>query len=77
MYPTCLILRDVDLNGKDPQEGGQFGDVWKEEIQGHTLAIKVVRTYTTSDVEHVAKVSLHLFFLYSLITNYRPSPMRW
>jgi hypothetical protein len=55
-YPECLVLRGVDLQSKEPQESGAFGDVWKEELQGQNVAIKVVRKYVKSDIEKIAKV---------------------
>lgn len=60
LYPKCLVLHGVDLNSKDPQESGRFGDVWKEQINGHTVAIKVVRTYVKSDLNEVAKVCTYV-----------------
>jgi hypothetical protein len=50
------MLRVVNLTGKDPQEAGRFGDVWREEIHGRTVAIKAIRTYAKSNAENVVKV---------------------
>lgn len=61
-YPAYLVLSGVDLHSKEPQESGAFGDIWKEELHGHKVAIKVVRKYVKSDVEKIAKVRFILQF---------------
>jgi len=55
LYPKCLVLRGLHINSKDPHDSGRFGDVWKEQINGHTVAVKVIRTYVRSDMNEVAK----------------------
>lgn len=36
---------------------GGFADVWKGEHRGVEVAVKVLRTYTNSDLEKVTRVS--------------------
>jgi len=40
-----------------PHCRGGFADVWKGEHRGLEVAVKVLRTYTNSDLEMVARVS--------------------
>ena len=56
MHPEYLVLSDIDLYGKDPAMSGGHGDVWKIDMRGHSVAVKVVRSYVTSDVQKIAKV---------------------
>jgi serine/threonine protein kinase len=65
-YPESLVMRDIVLDTRAPIAAGQFGDVWKEEVQGHFIAVKAVRVYVKSDVDKVVKVRLILFGLLSL-----------
>jgi hypothetical protein len=56
LYPKCLLLHGIDFTSKDPLESGGFGDIYKEVIRGHEVALKVVRIYVKSDVDKIAKV---------------------
>jgi hypothetical protein len=56
LYPNCLVLPGMELHFKEPQAAGRFGDVWREEVDGHIIAIKVARTYVRSDADKIAKV---------------------
>lgn len=55
-YPDSLVIRDIVLDSKAPMAAGQFGDVWKEEIEGHPIAVKAVRVYVKSEVDKIVKV---------------------
>ncbi|KAL0056959.1 hypothetical protein AAF712_016423, partial [Marasmius tenuissimus] len=55
MHPTCLTMKNVELLNEVPVAGGGFGDVWKGVIAGHTVCLKVVRVYLTSDVQQLVK----------------------
>ena len=35
---------------------GGFGDVWKHQYQGREVTVKVLRIYTTSNLEKIARV---------------------
>lgn len=45
--------------------GGGFGDVWRGEVGGHAIAIKVMRVFDASGVETILKV----FYLHSFPTH--------
>lgn len=58
--PVCYILHGLALHTKEPRAAGRFGDVWKEEMQGQAIAVKVARTYQNSDIENISKVRRHV-----------------
>ena len=55
-YAECLVLKGVQQVGQDPVAGGSVGDVWKGQIQGQVVAIKVMKVYQQSDVAQLMKV---------------------
>lgn len=62
MHPEYLILSDVDLHGKEPTISGGYGDIWKMDMRGHSVAVKVIRSYVTSDVRKIAKVCFSILY---------------
>ena len=51
---------------------GGYADVWKGEYQGRSVAVKVLRVYSTSDFKEIASVSYerplkHMYWLLILI----------
>jgi hypothetical protein len=56
MYPPCLRLVGVEKVGEYAITSGQYGDIWKGLVQGHTVAIKVLKIYETADIEKLLKV---------------------
>ena len=42
-----------------PLYHGGYADVWKGESQGHQVAVKVLRVYSTSDFEKITNVGFH------------------
>lgn len=59
LFPQCLVLHGLDLHTKEPRAAGRFGDVWREELQGLTIAVKVARTYQNSEAMQISKVCLY------------------
>ena len=57
LYPDCLVLRGVETLGRDPVNGGHYGDVWKGQTSGHMIAIKVMRSAGTSSLDALLKVN--------------------
>lgn len=57
LYPDCLLLQGIKPHGSDPVEAGRFGDVWKGELNGRPVAVKIIRTYLKSDVAQLARAS--------------------
>ena len=43
--------------GEHAVAAGSFGEVWHGNIQGHSVAVKVLKIYQKSDVEKLLKVS--------------------
>ena len=60
MFPKCLHIKNVKKLGNYPVGGGGFGDVWKGEIDGQLVCLKVVKAYFTSDVQQLLKVRVLL-----------------
>ena len=57
-----LVPRSLKIELFDDSPGvlryrGGFGDVWKRMYQGREVAVKVLRTYATSDLEKITRVS--------------------
>ena len=55
MIPVCYDRTRVAL-----YKGG-FADVWKGEYRGRDVAVKVIRTYSNSDLQKIVGVSGRLF----------------
>ena len=55
LYPECLVLDGINLRG-NPVAGGGFGDVWKGDLVGQMIAIKVLKVYDKSDRDKLLKV---------------------
>ena len=55
--PTCLPLLGVNLRGglAHARGGGGYGDVYKEDIKDHTVAVKAIRCYP-KDLKTITKV---------------------
>ena len=49
--PICYNRSDT------PLYRGGFADIWKGELQGRYVAVKVLRVYSTSDIGKITKVS--------------------
>ncbi|KAG6916552.1 hypothetical protein DXG01_006378 [Tephrocybe rancida] len=54
-YPECYELKGVAQEGQHPVAAGGFADIYKGDFQGHTVCMKVVRIYQTTDVEMFMK----------------------
>jgi hypothetical protein len=57
-YPECLILRDVEKKSGYPVDQGGCGDIWRGEIGGHDVAIKVMRVWTAKTSSKVLSTLL-------------------
>ena len=55
-YPECHVLKDVQMTGEHAVTRGSVGDIWKGQIQGQVVAIKVLKVYQQSDVAQLMKV---------------------
>lgn len=55
LYPTCLILKDVEREPFACANGG-FGDIYKGRFRDRMVCIKVVKVYMNSRVDHAIKV---------------------
>jgi predicted unusual protein kinase regulating ubiquinone biosynthesis (AarF/ABC1/UbiB family) len=56
LHPDCLVLSDVATRDNHPVARGTFGDVWRGQISGREVAIKVLRVYQRADVQKLLKV---------------------
>lgn len=55
LYPQCLHLEGVTIATR-PVASGTFGDIYKGEVRGHAVAVKVFRPYEDSDITKLLKV---------------------
>ncbi|KZP14187.1 kinase-like protein, partial [Athelia psychrophila] len=53
-YPECLLLEDITIS-QDPVEGGSFGEVFKGDMAGCLIAVKVLRVYQKSKMDKILK----------------------
>ena len=61
LVPKALqITAEYDRMGSALYRGG-FADVWKGEHCGREVAVKVLRTYCTSDLQKIVGVSSSVF----------------
>ena len=56
LLPRSLKIPPCYDRSGFPQYRGGFADVWKGEYQGRSVAAKVVRVYSTSDLHKITKV---------------------
>ena len=66
LYKTCghhaLIPKSLEVpicydRSSFPKYHGGYADVWKGELGGRAVAVKVLRTYSTSDLQKIVGVS--------------------
>ncbi|KAH7924807.1 kinase-like protein [Leucogyrophana mollusca] len=69
LYPECLILRGVKIRGKEPVCGGSFGDIYKGEVAGQAIAIKIMRVYNATATEGAIKVFSREAVLWRQLSN--------
>lgn len=56
-YPR---INNLAVFGESPNKHGGSADVWRGEVNGRTVAVKVTRRYSTVPVSQAREVSLHL-----------------
>jgi hypothetical protein len=54
-YPECLVLHGVEYSER-AVAGGGFGDIWKGQVRGRTIAIKVMRIFGEHEIQKFLKV---------------------
>jgi hypothetical protein len=59
LYPESLILKGIEM-APHPIVRGGFGDVYKGELDGQKVAVKMLKIYQTSDMSKYHKVALQL-----------------
>ncbi|KAJ8076276.1 hypothetical protein PM082_000695 [Marasmius tenuissimus] len=55
LHPKCLTIQNVERIGRHPISGGAFADIWKGKMGGSVVCMKILRIYSTSDIEQVLK----------------------
>jgi hypothetical protein len=56
LYPECLVLKEIDIIG-DAVGGGGFADIFKGQLWGQEIAVKILKVYQKSDIEKLLKVT--------------------
>ncbi|TFK41752.1 hypothetical protein BDQ12DRAFT_578358, partial [Crucibulum laeve] len=49
-YPKCLSLNRVERESV-PMAAGQFGEIWKGNLNGKVVCLKVVKLYQQSEIQ--------------------------
>ncbi|KAJ7651364.1 hypothetical protein FB45DRAFT_859919 [Roridomyces roridus] len=55
LHPRCFVLSDIQTMGHQMAAGG-FGDVYKGEVLGEIVSVKVMRVYQEADVQALLNV---------------------
>ncbi|KZP29973.1 kinase-like protein [Athelia psychrophila] len=50
----CLLLEDITIS-ENPVQGGSFGDVFRGDMAGCVIAVKVIRVYQESNMDKILK----------------------
>lgn len=58
LFPECMSLCNVQRQGNGGVSWGAFGDIWKGDLEGHVVAIKVMRVSQESNVNGVLSVRM-------------------
>lgn len=51
-----MTLKGIEFVGKTALDGGGYGDIWKGQLGGNEISIKVLKFYQKSDKVKVLKV---------------------
>ncbi|KAF7343343.1 Protein kinase domain-containing protein [Mycena venus] len=54
LHPRCFALSELQKVGYQVAAGG-FGDIWKGQVSGQTVSVKIMRIFQDSHVEAVIK----------------------
>ncbi|KAH7926136.1 kinase-like protein [Leucogyrophana mollusca] len=64
LYPQRLVLLNIDIRGGQVA-GGTFGDVWKGDLDGRAVAVKMMRVFDSRDVQALMKAQAVLWAQFS------------
>ncbi|KAG6901255.1 hypothetical protein C0995_014523 [Termitomyces sp. Mi166 len=56
LYPDCYELKKVILDNPHPITAGGFADIFKGKFEGQPVALKAIRIYQNTEIEHFLKV---------------------
>lgn len=56
LYPKCMVLNGVKLEGNCAVAGGGFGEVWKARFNNRLIAVKMLRIFKRRDAVKILKV---------------------
>jgi hypothetical protein len=68
LYPASVVLRGVEKSSAAPVAGGSFSDIWKGEVEGQKVAIKVMRIFDKDDANLLHEV-YHIILGYIIKLN--------
>ncbi|KAJ7588081.1 kinase-like domain-containing protein [Mycena floridula] len=70
----CLVLDGLVRSGHAPVAGGSFDDVWKGQLGGQDVAVKVIRVFQ-DEVNDFLKVSSTAIILWSQLSHPNVLPL--
>ncbi|KAG6820493.1 hypothetical protein H0H93_016300 [Arthromyces matolae] len=56
LYPTPFYLKRLEQVNDRPQAGGAYGDIYKGVYQGREVCMKLIKIYSTTKPERIAKM---------------------
>jgi hypothetical protein len=59
LYPECLTLTGVKI-GNNPVAAGGFGDIFRGNVRGENIAVKVLRIFKKKDMDDLLKVGTNI-----------------
>lgn len=72
ILPRSIFMTGISRIGDNPVHGGGFADVWKGELNGKFLALKVLRIFSLLDSQKLQKVCSSRCSRISIVTCSSP-----
>lgn len=67
-YPTCYALKGIEILGQRPFAAGGFSDIWKGDLEGEIVCLKVLKAFDSPRMDDFVKVNRPDILLNSALT---------